>query len=112
MAPLDFQFRWQKWYDILRIRFPANTQYQRVGTVYISVLNSIGVAGLIAAYVSSRHVSWLIWLTCVFVIGVSHVSFTISFAQEQNPDPSGDQLAAEMLKAVQADGRGRIGETA
>jgi hypothetical protein len=101
MEPIDFQFRWQKWYDILKARFPVSTRRQPVlGTVYFSVLNSVGLAGLMAAYISSRHVGWLVWMTCVLLIAVSHVSFTISFSQEQNPDPSGDQLAAEMLKAI------------
>ncbi len=103
MAPLDFQLRWQRWYEILKLRFstPLNPQ-QAFTNLYFSTLNSIGWAGLISAYISSRHVGWLIWFACALTITVSHISFTLNLKQQQYPDPSGDQLAAEILKAIEA----------
>jgi hypothetical protein len=39
---------------------------------------------------------------CILTIVVSHIYFTLSLSQQQQPDPSGDQLAAEILKAIEA----------
>jgi hypothetical protein len=39
---------------------------------------------------------------CVFAIGVSHISFVTGFSQQQNPDSSGDQLAAAILTAIKS----------
>jgi hypothetical protein len=100
MAPLNFKLRWQRWYEILRARFPMQNPQLAFGNLYFSTLNSIGWAGLISAYISSRHIGWLVWSACVLTIAVSHVSFTLNFKQQQHLDPSGDQLAAEMLKAI------------
>lgn len=103
MAPHNFQLRWQRWYEILRARFPMpQNPQQAFANLYFSKLNSIGWAGLISAYVSFKHVGWLVWLACVLTIIVSHVSFTLNLKQQQQPDPSGDQLAAEILKAIEA----------
>ncbi len=44
----------------------------------------------------------MIYLACSLTIVISHVSFTLSVNQQQRPDPSGDQLAAEILRAVKA----------
>jgi hypothetical protein len=64
--------------------------------------NSIGWAGLVGACISSKHVGWLVWIACALTIMVSHVSFALNFKQQQYSDPSGDHLAAELLKAVEA----------
>jgi hypothetical protein len=60
MAPLNFQRQWQRWYEILKVRFqmPAGPQ-QAFANLYFSTLNSLGWAGLIAAYISFAHVGWL-----------------------------------------------------
>ena len=101
MAPVNFRLRWQKWYEILRVYFPvAKTPERSFGTFYFSVLNSIGLAGLISACISAKHITWLVWFACILLISVSHVSFTINFSQENNPDPNGDLLAAEILRAI------------
>jgi hypothetical protein len=101
MAPLNFQRQWQRWYEILKVRFQmAAGPQQAFANLYFSTLNSLGWAGLIAAYISFAHVGWLSWLACSLTIVISHVSFTLSFNQQQHPDPSGDQLAAEILRAV------------
>jgi hypothetical protein len=103
MAPHHLQVRWQKWYGVLRVYFPAPQNAQLAfGNFYFSVLNSIGLAGLVSACISHRHVSWLVWLLCVLAIGVSHVSFVTGFSQQQNPDSSGDQLAAAILTAIKS----------
>jgi hypothetical protein len=103
MAPHNFQLRWERWYEILRVRFPMpQNPQQAFANLYFSTLNSIGWAGLISVYISSRHVGWLVWFGCVLTIIVSHVSFTLNLSQQQHPDPSGDQLAAEILKAIEA----------
>jgi len=102
MAPLNFQLRWQRWYEILRARFPMPQNPQQAFTnLYFSTLNSIGWAGLISAWVSFRHVDWFVWCACVLTITISHASFTLNLKQQQQPDPSGDQLASEMLKAIE-----------
>jgi hypothetical protein len=103
MAPHHLQVRWQKWYDVLRVYFPAPQNAQLAfGSFYFSVLNSIGLAGLVSACISQRHVCWLVWLVCVLAIVVSHVSFVTGFSQQQNPDSSGDQLAAAILTAIKS----------
>lgn len=103
MAPHNFQLRWQRWYEILRVRFPTpQNPQQAFANLYFSTLNAIGWAGLISSYISSRHVGWLVWLACAVTITVSHISFTLSLKQQQYSDPSGDQLAAEILKAIEA----------
>lgn len=103
MAPHNFQARWQKWYDVLRVYFPAPQNPQLAfGNFYFSVLNSIGLAGLASAYICHRHVNWLVWLTCVVTIAIAHISFIASFSQQQHPDSSGDQLAAEILKTIRS----------
>lgn len=103
MAPLNFQLRWQKWYEILRVYFPAPQNPQLAfGNFYFSVLDSIGLAGLVSAYISHKHVGWLVWSTCILIVGVANVSFTLNFSQQQTPDSSGDQLAAELLKAIKS----------
>jgi hypothetical protein len=103
MAPLNFQRQWQRWYEILKVRFqmPAGPQ-QAFANLYFSTLNSLGWAGPTAAYISFAHVCWLSWAACILTIVISHVSFTLSFNQQQHPDPSGDQLAAEILRTVEA----------
>jgi hypothetical protein len=102
MAPHNFQLRWQRWYDILRVRFPMPQNPQLAfANLYFSTLNSIGWAGLISVYISSRDVGWLVWFGCVLTIAISHVSFALNLSQQQHPDPSGDQLAAEILKAIE-----------
>jgi len=105
MAPLNFQLQWQKWYEVLRARFPMppNSQ-QAFANLYFSTLNSIGWAGLVGAYLCSKHVGWLVWIACALTIVVSHASFALNFKQQQYPDPSGDYLAAELLKAIEARG--------
>ena len=101
--PHNFRLRWDRWYEILRARFPVlQNPQQAFVNLYFSTLNSIGWAGLISAYISSKHVGWLFWLACVLTITVSHVSFALSLKEQQYPDPSGDFLAAEMLKAIEA----------
>ena len=102
MAPLNFQRQWERWYEILKVRFqaPAGPQ-QAFANLYFSTLNSLGWAGVIAAYISFSHVGSLLWAACILTIVVSHVSFTLSFNQQQHPDPSGNQLAAEILRAVE-----------
>jgi hypothetical protein len=101
MAPHNFQLRWQKWYEVLRVYFPAPQNPQLAfGNFYFSVLNSIGLAGLVSACICHWHVGWLVWLTCILIIAVANVSFTTSFSQQQHPDSSGDQLAAAILKAI------------
>jgi hypothetical protein len=62
MAPLNFQRQWQRWYEILKVRFqtPPGPQ-QAFANLYFSILNSLGWAGLIAAYISLAHVGWLSW---------------------------------------------------
>jgi hypothetical protein len=103
MAPHNYQARWQKWYDVLRVYFPAPQNPQlEFGNFYFSVLNSIGFAGLASAYISHCHVGWLVWLTCILTIAVAHISFITSFSQQQHPDSSGDQLAAEILKTIKS----------
>src|SRR5437899_697667 len=98
MAPLNFQLRWQKWYEILVARFPMPPKpTQAVANLYFSTLNSIGWAGLVGAYISSKRVSWLVLASCALTIMLSHVSFALNFKQQQYPDPSGDRLAAELL---------------
>ena len=43
MAPLNFQLRWQKWYEILKTRFPLSPNPQQAfSNLYLSTLNSIG----------------------------------------------------------------------
>jgi hypothetical protein len=61
----------------------------------------MGWAGLISVYISSRRVGWLVWFGRVLTITVSHVLFTLNLSQQQHPDSSGDQLAAEILKAIE-----------
>jgi hypothetical protein len=103
MAPLNFHLRWQKWFEILSARFPLPPNpTQAFGNLYFSTLNSIGWAGLVGACISSKHVGWLVWIACALTIMVSHVSFALNFKQQQYSDPSGDHLAAELLKAVEA----------
>jgi hypothetical protein len=107
LAHLAVRFAWQKWYDILRIYFPPTKNPQQTFVnFYFSVLNSIGWAGLIPAYISrhisQRHVSWLIWFGILLLLGASHFLLIANLWQEQHPDPSGDQLAAEILKAIMA----------
>jgi hypothetical protein len=103
MAPHNYQARWQKWYDVLRVYFPAPQNPQLAfGNFCFSVLNSIGFAGLASAYISHCHVGWLVWLTCILTIAVAHISFITSFSQQQHPDSSGDQLAAEILKTIKS----------
>ncbi|HEX7896033.1 MAG TPA: hypothetical protein VF447_17670, partial [Terriglobales bacterium] len=107
MAQLEFQQRWQKWYDILKVRFPVGPSSQQTSAnTYFSVLNSVGWAGLIAAYVSSGRLGLPVWAGSILTIVVSHVSFTLNFSQQQHPDASGDHLAAEILKAIEADDPG------
>jgi hypothetical protein len=102
MAPHRFHLRWQRWYEILRTRFPMPPNPQQTfSNLYFSTLNSIGWAGLISASISSRHVGWLIWVACAVTISVSHIFFTLNLKQQHYPDPSGDYLAAEMLKAIE-----------
>lgn len=102
LAPQIFYLRWQKWYDILRARFPIQSNpAQAFVPMYFSTLNSIGWAGLISASLSSTHVSWLVWLGCPLTIVVVHVSFALNMKQQQYADPSGDYLAAELLKAIE-----------
>ena len=79
----------------------APNPQQLFANLYFSILNSIGWAGLISVYISSTHVGWLFWFACVLTIAISHISFTVSLKQQQYPDPSGDQLAAEILKAIE-----------
>ena len=102
MAPLNFQRQWQRWYEILKVRFqaPAGPQ-QAFANLYFSIVNALGWAGITAAYISHSHVGWPFWAACVLTIVVSHVSFTLSFNQQQHPDPSGDHLAADILRAVE-----------
>lgn len=102
LAPVDFQSRWQTWYDILRAYFPLgkNAQQQAIENLYLGVFHSIGWAGLMAGYVSHRHVSSLVWFSCTLVIVSAHVFFTLNFSQQNNPDPTGNLLAAEILKAI------------
>jgi len=112
MAPNNFRLRWDRWYEILKARFPVpQNDQQAFANLYFSTLNSIGWAGLISAYISSRHVGWLIWSACMLTIIFSHVSFALNFKQQQYPDPSGDYLAAEMLKAIEARGSGANSDT-
>jgi hypothetical protein len=118
MAPHTFQTRWGRWFEILKARFPIpQNPRQEYVNVYLSILNSTGWAGLISAYISSTHVNWLIWSGCVLTIIVSNVSFSLNLKQQQYPDPSGDYLAAEMLKAIEtrkstAESLNRITESA
>ena len=60
MAPHHLQVRWQKWYDVLRLYFPAPQNAQLAfGTFYFSVLNSIGLAGSYQlASLSGMLVGW------------------------------------------------------
>ena len=59
MAPHHFQFRWQKWYEILKARFPVQPNpAQALTSIYFSTMNSIGWAGLISAWLSPAHVTW------------------------------------------------------
>lgn len=102
LAVLNFQSQWQKWYEILKYRFP-NPPNPSVAAfnAYLFILNSIGWSGLVSAYISNKHVSWHIWVGCGLTIAVSHLFFVVNFRQQQYPDPSGDRLAAEILKEIE-----------
>ncbi len=98
--PLEEQpLRWRKWHDILSVYFPVTKNFQSMfGSFYFTTLNSIGWAGLVSAYISSKYVSWLIWTSCGVVIAISHVTYPIHFAKQYSE--STDQLTAEILKAI------------
>ena len=101
-APLDFQSRWQVWHEVLRTYFPVgkSAQQQAVENTYFLILHSIGWSGLAAAYISHGHISWLVWPICVLTILTSLVFFNANLLQQCDPDPSGNLLAAEILKAI------------
>lgn len=102
MAPLTFRLQWQKWYEMLKARFPVppNPQ-QAIASQYFSILTSIGWSGLIVSCLCPGRIVWPVWLACGLTILVSHVWFTLNLKQQLQPDPSGDQLAAEILKAIE-----------
>lgn len=47
-----------------------------------------------------QHGHWAIWVTGVLTIGAVHFACAIIVQQQWQPDPSGNQLAAEILKAL------------
>jgi len=103
MAPVQFRTRWQSWYEILAVYFPmSKTPQQSFADFYFSTLNSIGWSAVIAAFVSPRHGHWTIWIIGILTIALSHFAFNVNLELQRNPDPSGNQLAAEMLKAIKA----------
>ncbi len=102
MAPLNFQLRWQKWHGVLKAYWAAPTDPgQSFGHSYFASLNSIGWAGFVAAYMCG-NANWLVWLACALTIVVSHIFFTLNLSQQRNPDPSGEKLAAEILRAIKS----------
>jgi hypothetical protein len=101
MAPLNFRLQWQKWHEILSAYFPAPPNpLQSFGQSYYVSLNSIGWAGLISAYLSLWRVGWIVWAASLLTIIVSHITYILGFKQQYYPDPSGSQLAAQILRAI------------
>jgi hypothetical protein len=101
MAPVQFRSRWQTWYEIMAAYFPiSKSPQQSFADFYFATLNSIGWCVLIAAFVAPQHGHWTIWVIGTLTIALSHFAFAVNFEQQRNSDPSGNQLAAEMLKAI------------
>jgi len=96
---------WRKWYEVLKVYFPpANPYGSPVFTAYVSTLQSIGWAGLIAAWVYGGRLHWAIWLACLVIIAVgqSYAVYNLKFSY--NPDPSGYQLSAQLLRQIKNQG--------
>ena len=90
---------WKKWYGILSAYFPVTKNFVQVfGSFYFRTLNSVGWAGLLSAYICSRHVNWMIWAGCGLAIAISHVTYPLNFLKQAYD--SRDQLTAEILKAI------------